>query len=90
MFEKLKLKKEIKRLKLLIENNDTQAMYDLAMIYLDGSVIKKDEKQALELLQKASNMGHLQSKTYLLSNKIKDTAVLGAKAVNDIANILKK
>ena len=30
----------------LVEVNDTQAMYDLAMIYLDGSVILKDKEKA--------------------------------------------
>lgn len=42
MFEKYKLKKRIKQLNSKIALGDLQAMYDLAMIYLDGSSIKKD------------------------------------------------
>lgn len=89
MFEKIKIKKEIKKLNILVANGNTQAMYDLAMIYLDGTIIKKDAKKAHSLLVQASNNGHLQAKTYLLSNKIIDGAITGAKAINDIVNILK-
>lgn len=50
MFEKIKLKNRIIQLKKLIAIGDLQAMYDLAIIYLDGAIIKKDEKQAYALL----------------------------------------
>ena len=59
MFEKYKLNKKIKFLKKEVAVGNLQAMYDLAMIYLDGTIIKKDEKQAIELLQTAANQGHM-------------------------------
>lgn len=90
MFEKYKLKKEIKQLNRQIAMGDAQAMYDLAMIYLDGSVIKKDERQAYSLLQQASNIGHIQAKTYLVSKKVSDSVVIGAKAFSDIQSLFKK
>lgn len=90
MFEKIKLQKKIKLLKRDIANGNLQAMYDLAMIYLDGTVIKKDEQQAIELLQNAANQGHLQSKTYLVSKKISSSFVIGAKAISDIQSIFNK
>lgn len=89
MLEKMKLKKEIKRLNKQIDAGDVQAMYDLAMIYLDGSIIKKDETKAYSLLQKAANLGHIQSKTYLVSKKITDGIAVGAKAFSDIQSIFK-
>jgi len=90
MFEKLKLKKKTKQLKKSIAMGDLQAMYDLAMIYLDGTIIKKDEKQAYALLQQAADAGHIQSKTYLISKKVGDSVVIGAKAFSDIQSIFKK
>ena len=90
MFEKHKLKKKIKQLNKQIEMGDLQAMYDLAMIYLDGTIIKKNEKQAYSLLQQAADAGHIQSKTYLVSKKVSDSVVIGAKAFSDIQSIFKK
>lgn len=89
MFEKLKLKKKIKLLEKNIATGDTQAMYDLAMIYLDGTIIKKDVERATKLLQKAADEGNIQAKTYLISNKIMNGAVIGAKAVSDIIGVFK-
>ncbi len=84
MFEKMKLKKKIKLLEREVSMGDSQAMYELAMIYLDGTVIKKDEEKAIKLLKQAANEGNLQAKTYLVSNKIMNSAIIGAKAVSDI------
>ena len=51
MFEKLRLKRKIKLLNKRIDNeNSDDARYELAMIYLDGTIIQKDEKQAVKLL----------------------------------------
>ena len=51
MFEKLRLKRKVKLLNKRIDNeNSDDARYELAMIYLDGTIIKKDEKQAIKLL----------------------------------------
>ncbi len=90
MFEKHKLKKKIKQLNNQIEMGDLQAMYDLAMIYLDDTIINKNEKQAYSLLQQAADAGHIQSKTYLVSKKVNDSVVIGAKAISDIQSIFKK
>ncbi len=90
MFEKHKLKKKIKQLNNQIEMGDLQAMYDLAMIYLDGTIINKNDKQAYSLLQQAADAGHIQSKTYLVSKKVSDSVVIGAKAISDIQSIFKK
>lgn len=90
MFEKCKLKKKIRLLNKDISNGDLQAMYDLAMIYLEGTVIKKDEQKAVQLLQTAANHGHLQSKTFLVSKKIGESVVIGAKAISDIQFIINK
>ena len=43
----MKLKKKIKLLEREVSMGDSQAMYELAMIYLDGTVIKKDEEKAI-------------------------------------------
>lgn len=90
MLEKYTLKKKIKQLKRQITSGDLQAMYDLAMIYLDGTILKKDEKQAYYLLQQSATAGHIQSKTYLISKKVSDSMVIGAKAFSDIQSIFKK
>lgn len=90
MFKKRKLKKKIKSLNKEIENGNIEAMYDLAMIYLDGTIIPKDEQKAIPLLQAAADKGHLQSKAYLVSQKISKGAVIGAKAISDLKNIIKK
>lgn len=87
MFEKYKLKKKIKQLNKQVATGDSQAMYDLAMIYLDGTVLKKDSDQAYRLLQQAADAGHIQSKTYLISQKISKAVVVGAKAITDIQSI---
>lgn len=90
MFEKRKLKKKIKLLNKEVANGNTQAMYDLAMIYLDGTIIAKDEITAYKLLQTAADKGHLQAKTYLISQKISQTAIIGAKAISDIKSLINK
>ncbi len=90
MFEKYKLKKKMKMLQKQVEVNDTQAMYDLAMIYLDGSVILKDKEKAHALLQKAASLGHLLSKTYLISNKVKDSISIGSQAIDEILKVISK
>ena len=90
MFEKRKLKKRIKQLNKQVAIGDLQAMYDLAMIYLDGTIIKADNEKAYQLLQQAANAGHIQSKTYLISQKIRDGAIIGAKAISDIQSLFKK
>ncbi len=89
MFEKSKLKKQIKVLTNQVEKGDLQAMYDLAMIYLDGTIIKKDYDKAMSLLKIAADKGHFQSKTYLMSNKLLNSATVGAKALSDILDIFK-
>lgn len=87
MFEKYKINKRIKQLKKEISNGNAQAMYDLAMIFLNNDNVKRDEKYALELLHNAADNGHLQSKTYLLSMKIGKGAVIGAKAISEITSL---
>ena len=89
MFEKIKLKREISKLNVLIVSNDSQAMYDLAIIYLDGSIIKKDEKAAYDLLNRSAKLGNIQAKAYLLSNKLTNCVNIGAKAVDDIIATIK-
>ncbi len=84
MFEKSKLNKKIKALKKAVENGDTQAMYDLAMIYLDGTIVEKEPEKAFELLQQAADKGHLRAKAYLVSNKIFTGVSNGAKAITEI------
>lgn len=88
MFEKLKLKRRISFLKKQIKNNDDDARYELAMIYLDGSIIRKDEKQAMALLKTAANNGHLKSKAFLISNKAIDVISLGINAIDSIRQTL--
>ena len=89
MFEKRKLNKRIKQLNQQVAAGDLQAMYDLAMIYLDGTVIKKDNDKAYSLLKQAADAGHIQSKTYLVSHKLSQAAVVGAQAISDIKAIFK-
>lgn len=91
MFEKLKLKRKIKELEKQISiYDDNQARYDLAMIYLEGTIIKKDEKKAFQLLQTAANNGHIKAKAVLISNKALDIFNTGMDALNDISDILSK
>ena len=90
MFEKCKLKRQISRLKKEISvNNDDDARYELAMIYLDGSIIKKDERAALSLLETASRNGHAKSKAYLLSNKALKVFNTSIDALKSIIDVLK-
>lgn len=91
MFERLKLKRKIKLLnkRIDIENSD-DARYELAMIYLDGTIIKKDEKQAIKLLQTASKNGHAKSKAYLISNKALAVFNQGFDAINEIIKNIKE
>ena len=89
MFEKRKLKKRIKKLNQQVAAGDLQAMYDLAMIYLDGTVLKKNSDEAYRLLKQAADAGHIQSKTYLISHKISKVAAVGAQAIADIQSIFK-
>ncbi len=90
MFEKLKLKRKINSLKKQIaQNNDNDARYQLAMIYLDGSVLKRDEKQAFALLKTAADNGHLKSKAYLLSDKTASAFNIGVGALDNIINTFK-
>lgn len=91
MFERLKLKRKIKLLnkRIDIENSD-DARYELAMIYLDGTIIKKDEKQAIKLLQTASKNGHTKSKAYLVSNKALAVFNQGFDAINEIIKNIKE
>lgn len=89
MFEKFKLKRKIAKLeKQISQQNDDQARYDLAMIYLDGTVIKKDTVKADALLREAAANGHLKSKAALLSGKATDILNTGIDAVNNISEIL--
>lgn len=90
MFEKYKLKKQIKILEKSVNANDFQAMYDLAMIYLDGSLLPKNSDRAMLLLQTAADNGHIPSKTYLITNKIACSVAVGSKAIDEIINTLKK
>ncbi len=91
MFEKLKLKRKIKLLNKRIDNeNSDDARYELAMIYLDGTIIKKDEKQAIQLLQTASRNGHPKAKAYLFSNKALTALNQGLDAINMIIKTIKE
>ncbi|MCM1297188.1 MAG: SEL1-like repeat protein [Muribaculaceae bacterium] len=90
MFEKRKLKKQIKILKKEVAAGNLQAMYDLAMIYLDGTILKKDEEAAYSLLRQAADEGHIPAKTYLVSKKLSDGAAIGAQAISDLQAIFKK
>ena len=87
MFEKFKLKRKIKSLEKSVAKGDDQAMYDLAMIYLDGTIIKKEEAKAIELLQQSANRGNIQAKTYLLTNKVTKGAKVVGKAIADLKKI---
>lgn len=58
------------------------------MIYLDGSIIKSDRNKAYALLRQAAEQGHIQSKTYLISDKLMSSAAVSAKAVGDIIDIV--
>ncbi|GEM_PF-5720093 len=89
MFDKLKLKRKIARLKKQIEDNNDDARYELAMIYLDGTVLKKDEKQAKKLLETASINGHIKSKAFLTSKKALSAFNIGVDAVNKIVDSLR-
>ena len=89
MFKKCRLKHKISKLKKEINLNNDDARYELAMIYLDGSIIKKDEKSALELLEAAAKNGHAKSKAYLLSNKALKVFNTSVDALNLIVNVLK-
>lgn len=91
MFEKLRLKRKIKSLNKRIDNeNSDDARYELAMIFLDGTIIKKDEKQAIKLLQTASKNGHAKSKAYLVSNKALTAFNQGIDAINTIIKTIKE
>lgn len=91
MFEKLRLKRKIKLLNKRIDNeNSDDARYELAMIYLDGTIIKKDEKQAIKLLQTASKNGHAKSKAYLVSNKALTAFNQGLDAINTIIKTIRE
>ena len=87
MFEKSKLKKQIKTLEVEVENGNPEAMYELAMIYLDGSVIKSDKKKADELMQKSADLGFAKAKTHILANKITKSMDIVADAISEIKNI---
>ena len=63
-------------------------MYDFAMIYLDGSIIKSDRNKGYALLRQAAEQGYIQSKTYLISDKLMSGAAVSAKAVGDIIDIV--
>ena len=89
MFEKLKLKLKIKKLEKQAKAGDDQAMYDLALIYLDGTIIKSNKQRANELMKHAAEKGNLQAKTYLISNKISKGADIVSKAVSDIKKLKK-
>ena len=91
MFEKCKLKRKISKLKKQINlNNDDDARFELAMIFLDGSILKKDEKSALELLKTAAENGHLKAKAFLLSNKALLVFNRGVDALEEIKKIIKE
>lgn len=50
----------------LVEQNNPQAMHELALIYLKGDGIVKNINKAQELLEKASELGNSES-TYILA-----------------------
>ncbi|PUE66576.1 tetratricopeptide repeat protein [Arcobacter caeni] len=50
----------------LVEQNNPQAMHELALIYLKGDGIAKNINKAQELLKKASDLGNAES-TYILA-----------------------
>ena len=58
------------------------------MIYLDGSIIKSDRNKAYASLRQAAEQGYIQSKTYLISDKLMSGAAVSAKAVGDIIDIV--
>lgn len=90
MFEKIKLKRKISKLnKEIINNNSDDARYELAMIYLDGTILKKDESAAIQLLNDASAHGHLKSKVYLSSNKLSKIVNAGIDAVKSFIEEVK-
>ena len=91
MFEKCKLKRKISKLKKEIDlTNNNDARFELAMIYLDGSILKKDEKQAFDLLKTASKNGHLKAKAFLFSNKALEVFNRSMDALDDIKNIIQE
>lgn len=87
MFEKFKLKRRIKSLEKSVADGDAQAMYDLAMIYLDGTIIKKNEVKANKLMNQSADRGNIQAKTYLLTNKVAKGASVVGKAIADLKKI---
>lgn len=87
MFEKIKLKKEIKKLKKEVDKENPQAMYDLAKIYLETSLIKTNKEEALNLIKKSANLGNVQAKAYLTINKISKGVDISIKAFSDIKKL---
>ncbi len=87
MFDKLKLKRKICKLKREVNNGNSQAMYDLAKIYLDTSLIATDKEEALVLMQKSASLGNIQAKAYITTNKISKGIDIAIKAINDIKKL---
>ena len=88
MFDKLKLKKQIKQLKKEVAKENPQAMYDLAKIYLETTLIKVDKNEALELMKRSAKLGNLQAKSYLVTKKVEKGVDVVAKAISDIKKII--
>ena len=84
MFDKFKLKRKINKLKKEVNKENSQAMYDLAKIYLETSLIKTNKQEALDLMKKAAKLGNFQAKTYLATKKISDGIEIAVKAISDI------
>ena len=87
MFEKLKLKKKVKQLQKEANNGNTQAMYDLAIIYLENPLVKANKQEADMLMNNAAEQGHLAAKAYLTANKISKGVNIISKAVTEIKNL---
>ena len=87
MFKKLKLKKQMKTLQKEVDNGNAQAMFDLAIIYLESTLIKNNFQKGNQLMQQSANLGCISAKTYLTANKITKGVNVVTKAINEIKNI---
>lgn len=81
---KQKNKKYIRKLQQSAENGDNEAMYDLAMIYIDGQIVPKDLDLAKGYLEKSANNGHLPSQIYLKTKNVINSAKNIIKTFDDV------
>ena len=59
----------------LVDEGDATAMYYMAQMYTNGQGVEKDDKKALELLQKADALGNEKATAALAQHLLTDTSV---------------